>query len=743
MSWPQAQDYNEAIQNPRICFTDPDLRQATVKLNALGLPIAISGAFASVYQLDTPSGKWAVRCFVREVPDTRKRYLEISKMLKGLALPCTAPFEFQSAGIKVAGKAYPIVKMKWMGGKLIGDYVAENISNPGLIASLAQKWANMIKLLNQSQIAHGDLQHGNVLVVNHELMLIDYDGMFIPPLKGLRANELGHPDYHHPRRSEKDFGPHIDNFSSWIIYASLKILAEQPNLHSLARGLGRDEVLLFNREDYRSPAASPVLSHIKAMGDELTIKLCDKIIGFTSSNIADVPPLDTANFAVVKISVTDTMSAVGPSDWWKGHLKTEVGKASQTATSLPALQFGPQKKLVSEIFWLIILSAGSLFGLLFTGIVGGIGCFTVQLLIIFIFYNRLHNSFLGCVEVAARNRHLQEESFKMDALKDKRNALEGQNNRILEIQKIISSATSTVNTEIAFLTASQGAEIRKVHSETAVKRSEFEKAKRKLQEAFDQEVLGATRQLDTEVANIRRQIANVDQSRTTLITNELEEMRKSRLKDFLRSHSLYNAEIPGIGSTFKSRIMGNGMLSAADLEVNRLRCLEGFGYVRTKTVMDWKRNIADQYMHRLPASLSQSSLSSINASIQTKRSELEHQLVSASSSAQAAKRALENKYKPSFDSISAQEIAINSCSSVEITRINSIYGGKIAGKRTQHETIVRNLKREEAGLTVSSSSLKAEISKIDDWLKNEAPRITSTYAEISFSKFLCAIFKTP
>ena len=38
MNWPTMSDYQEAIQNPAICFSDPELKLGKPTLNALGLP---------------------------------------------------------------------------------------------------------------------------------------------------------------------------------------------------------------------------------------------------------------------------------------------------------------------------------------------------------------------------------------------------------------------------------------------------------------------------------------------------------------------------------------------------------------------------------------------------------------------------------------------------------------------------------------------------------------------------------
>src|SRR5260221_2526225 len=101
MSWPTPQDYNEAIQNPQGCFGDEELRAGTAELTPLGLPKPISGAFASVYQMNCASRRWAVRCFLREFSDQQARYEAISEHLRRATLPSTVAFEFLSHGIRI------------------------------------------------------------------------------------------------------------------------------------------------------------------------------------------------------------------------------------------------------------------------------------------------------------------------------------------------------------------------------------------------------------------------------------------------------------------------------------------------------------------------------------------------------------------------------------------------------------------------------------------------------------------
>ena len=93
-------------------------------------------------------------------------------------------FDYLPKGIKVRGQWYPILKMEWVQGELLSQYVERHLHNPSDLQQLAARWIEMTKALHANSIAHGDLQERNVLVVNGQLKLVDYDGMFVPALSG-------------------------------------------------------------------------------------------------------------------------------------------------------------------------------------------------------------------------------------------------------------------------------------------------------------------------------------------------------------------------------------------------------------------------------------------------------------------------------------------------------------------------------------------------------------------------------
>jgi hypothetical protein len=266
MSWPTPTDYQEAIQFPRLCFQDPDLRIGTIALNVLGLPRVASGNFASVYMISGGSA-WAVRCFLRPAPDGERRYDAISRHLQTVSVPCLLPFYFVPNGIRALGRWYPIVKMQWTDGEPLGVWVQKILKNSQALRTLADALHKSVSQLQSNRVAHCDLQHGNILVrKTGQIQLVDYDGMFVPAFNGEQSPELGHANYQHPSRGPKDYDQFLDNFAALVIFISLKALAEQPTLWPK---YGTGENLIFSCRDFRAPGQSSVFRDLRNASAEV------------------------------------------------------------------------------------------------------------------------------------------------------------------------------------------------------------------------------------------------------------------------------------------------------------------------------------------------------------------------------------------------------------------------------------------------------------------------------------------
>ncbi len=254
-TWPTPQMYNEAIQNTRQCFLDTELQNAEPELNSIGLPRPFSGAFATVYRLSSADTHWAVKCFTEPVTDQQLRYQRISEALSTLNLPFFTKFEFQENGIRLANNnKYPILKMSWVDGQALNVAIECYLENRDMLSKISAAFLHVVNTLQSLGIAHGDLQHGNILVGKNGLILVDYDDMYVPNLAGFGSNAIGHRNYQHPARSPQHFGPYLDNFSEWVIYVSLFIVARHPELWKLL-DCG-DESLLFKQADFTHPGSS-------------------------------------------------------------------------------------------------------------------------------------------------------------------------------------------------------------------------------------------------------------------------------------------------------------------------------------------------------------------------------------------------------------------------------------------------------------------------------------------------------
>jgi hypothetical protein len=299
MAWPLSQDYNEAIQSPRACFADPELKAGEPITNALGLPRPRSGNFADVYEVDCPQtqSRWAVKCFTREVRGLRDRYAEISRHLQQAKLPFAVDFQYLEEGIRVHSAWYPVVKMRWVEGLLLNEFVRDSLDKPARLTALAQIWTRLAKRLREASLAHADLQHGNVILVpgstagSLAIKLIDYDGIWVPALASKPSGELGHPNYQHPQRSrERIYGPEVDRFSLLVVAVALRALIAGGQ--ALWDRYDNGDNLLFKEADLRAPAESALFRELSQSPDPETRVLAGRLLQALTLPLDECPLLE-------------------------------------------------------------------------------------------------------------------------------------------------------------------------------------------------------------------------------------------------------------------------------------------------------------------------------------------------------------------------------------------------------------------------------------------------------------------
>lgn len=232
----------------------------------------MTGAFASVYRLRCDDRDVALRCFLRNSEDRKLRYEQISEFLSSREVPYTVPFHYMEEGIQTNSCWTPAIKMEWLQGHTLDQFLQNNLENSECLERLEQSFLKMMQDLREFGIAHGDLQHGNILVLKDgSLRLLDYDGMFVPSMSQRTTEEIGHASYQHPSRTKNDFGPYLDNFPAWIIYTSILACRIDPRLwNDLGAG---DDALLFRASDFNKPMSSPAFAALENHDDPKLARL--------------------------------------------------------------------------------------------------------------------------------------------------------------------------------------------------------------------------------------------------------------------------------------------------------------------------------------------------------------------------------------------------------------------------------------------------------------------------------------
>jgi hypothetical protein len=262
MGYPTLEQYTEALQYPQLALVDPVIKKGSVATTGLGLPLALCGGFALTYTVTAGGGKYAVRCFHKQSNALEQRYGAISRRLNGLQSPYFLDFEFQPQGVRVNGKAFPVVKMAWASGTTLGQFLGTNYRSKPALQQLSASLRDLATYLEAQRVAHGDVQPGNVMVANggRSVQLIDYDGMFVEDIRTLGSAELGHRNFQHPARTSNAWNPQLDRFSFIALDLALRALEAKPDLWTTYQA--DENSFLFKANDFAEPGQSPIFDEL-------------------------------------------------------------------------------------------------------------------------------------------------------------------------------------------------------------------------------------------------------------------------------------------------------------------------------------------------------------------------------------------------------------------------------------------------------------------------------------------------
>ena len=254
MKYPLISEYIEAIKAAEDNFEELTTLRAV--LGNDGQPVLTSGNFAVVFKMkDEETGKlYALKCFTKEQEGREEAYHQIADALKDVDSPYFVSLRYLEKELFVDTNQtdeteFPVLLMDWVEGKTLDKYLRENLDDKYALEMLAYRFCQLAQWLIPQPFAHGDLKPDNILVrEDGTLVLVDYDGMYVPAMKGQKARELGSPDFRHPLRTEDDFDEHIDDFPLVSILLSLKAISCDSQL--LEKYGARDRLLLSQSNYY-------------------------------------------------------------------------------------------------------------------------------------------------------------------------------------------------------------------------------------------------------------------------------------------------------------------------------------------------------------------------------------------------------------------------------------------------------------------------------------------------------------
>ena len=290
MQYPLISEYVRAIQDASNNLDK--LAHLESVLDDHGEPYRSSGAFAVVFKMkDEQTGKcYALKCFTEEQEGRAEAYRQIADELEFVDSSYITSVKYLDKEIFVDSSCeedeFPVLLMDWIDGETMENYIAENYQDNYAMAMLCYRFCKMAAWLRSQPFAHGDIKPDNIMVrPDGSLTLIDYDGMFVPAMKGQKSPTIGTKDFSHPLRTVDDFDETIDDFALASIALSLKAISLKP---SLLDEYGAADRLLFFAADYRDLSKSNVLSALQELmnDSEVTTLLAMFLLANAKKNLA-------------------------------------------------------------------------------------------------------------------------------------------------------------------------------------------------------------------------------------------------------------------------------------------------------------------------------------------------------------------------------------------------------------------------------------------------------------------------
>ncbi len=290
---PAISDIKISIENKNIFVKDEFIKQGEFVRNNNGSLQLYAGGFTAVFPVIVNGKKWAFRCWHSELGNVKRRFSKISDFIKSVNVPYLCDFEYVDEGIIVNGKIYPTTRMRWIDGVTIKEYICSYADDKPKMLALAANFLSLIRDMHQHHLAHGDLQHGNLIIDKEgNIFLVDYDSFYCPTLTGESDIITGLADYQHPARKDNAItSEKLDYFSELVIYTSILAIAENPSLIKKYQ-VADSERMLFSAKDYQDFTDSEIYKDLQNLTPEIKQLLSIFIAYLSETSILNLDSFD-------------------------------------------------------------------------------------------------------------------------------------------------------------------------------------------------------------------------------------------------------------------------------------------------------------------------------------------------------------------------------------------------------------------------------------------------------------------
>lgn len=264
MQYPLISEYIEAILSSEDNFDK--LSNLRPILDEYGNPIMSSGNFAVVFKMTDGEKNYAIKCFLKEQKGRKEAYNQICDHISSIHTKHFVSTSYYEKELFVdttqtEENEFPVLLMDWVDGLGLSEYISRNYDNSEKMANLYNNLQDMIEWLLPSHLAHGDLKPDNIIVTaDSNIVLIDYDGMFVPSMQGQYSREHGTPQFQYQGRTISDFNEYIDDYAGIYLALIIKLISIDRKTLEFFTSMSKETLVAYASKHINNIFISKLLS---------------------------------------------------------------------------------------------------------------------------------------------------------------------------------------------------------------------------------------------------------------------------------------------------------------------------------------------------------------------------------------------------------------------------------------------------------------------------------------------------